>query len=156
MISLLTYQGGCAIYAGDFDPTAGGGQAADIGSLFVRYGATPTLYQKTGAGATAWSALASGGPAVPPALTTIEIDFGTNGKYSGSFTIAGVGLTVGKSVWIQQAAAAYTGKGTLTDEPEMDQIAVVGVVETTTLIRCYYQSPGRVLNKVKFTYFIGG
>lgn len=41
------------------DPSAGGGVAAAIGSFYARSG-TPQLWQKTGAGATAWSRLAQG------------------------------------------------------------------------------------------------
>lgn len=155
LLGRLVLNDGTCLLVGDYDPSATGTDAPQ-GSLFLRKGGTNALYQKTGAAATAWGLFTNISPPPMPVLTTVEVDFGAAGLTAGTFTIAGVGLTVGKPVFIQQAAAAYTGKGTSTDESGMDQISVNAVVETATLIRCYYQSPGRVLNKVKFSYFIGG
>lgn len=45
------------VLSGAADPTAGGGVAASVGSLYLR--TNGTLYQKTGAGNTAWTLLAS-------------------------------------------------------------------------------------------------
>lgn len=90
------------------------------------------------------------------AFTQVEVNLGTRGTRSGSFTIAGAALTIGKAVLIQQAKAAYTGKGTLTDESQMDQVRVVGVVTSATQISCDWVCDFPVLGNFKFNYVIGG
>lgn len=90
-----------------------------------------------------------------PSFTQVEVNLGTNAEESGTFTIAGVGLTIGKPVQIFQAAAAYTGKGTLTDEPEFDQLLATGVVVSAVLIRVYWRSTGLTGGNVKFNYIVG-
>jgi hypothetical protein len=103
------------------------------------------------AGTGALSAAGSG----PPTVTTVEVNIGPNPARSGSFGIAGVGLTPGKPVMIQQAAGPYTGKGTLADEAEMDQLTVTAVVTSTTLITAYYTSQYQVSGNFKFDYLVG-
>ena len=44
----------CEIRSGAADPSAGGGVAAPLGSIYLREGATGELWVKTGAAATAW------------------------------------------------------------------------------------------------------
>jgi len=100
------------------------------------------------------------GPAGPSGslpLTTTEVSLGSvpDARRSGTFTIAGTGLTVGKPVFIQQASGPYTGKGTLADEAEMDQVTVTGKVVSPTLIRCFWQSRWRVRGNFKFDYVVG-
>lgn len=87
-------------------------------------------------------------------LTVVEVDLGAGGL-GGSFSIAGTGLTVGKPVMVQQAAGPYTGKGDRADEAEMDQVHVTGVVESTTLIRCYWTCQQRVIGNLLFQYVVG-
>lgn len=92
-----------------------------------------------------------------PSLTTVEVSLGSapSAFRSGRFTIAGVGLTVGKPVFVQQASGPYTGKGTLANEAEMDLLIVTGKVISTTLIECFWNSTTFVRGNFKFDYFIG-
>ena len=101
-------------------------------------------------GFASWDA-ASGGLT----LTQVEVDLGSAPRMSGSFTITSSGLTVGKPVLVTQAKAAYTGKGILTDEPEMDQIACSGVVTSATDIAVSWVASGPVKGNVKFDYIVG-
>lgn len=64
-------------------------------------------------------------------------------------------MTIGKPVMIQQAKAAYTGKGSLTDESAMDQVQVTGVVTSATVISCDWTSGSPVLGNFKFNYLVG-
>ena len=89
------------------------------------------------------------------AFTTVEIDLGAVPRRSGSFTIAGAGMTPGKPVMIQQAAGPYTGKGTLADEAEMDLLQVTASVTSATVITAYFTSPLLVAGNFKFDYLIG-
>lgn len=86
------------------------------------------------------------------ALLQVEVNLGTAPRKNGSFTISGAGMTVGKPVLIQQAAAVLTGKGTRADENEMDGIMVVGQVTSATVIRCYWSTPSFVRGNFKFNY----
>lgn len=93
------------------------------------------------------------GAGVP--LDVIEVDLGATARRSGSFTIAGTGMTPGAPVQIAKAAGPYTGKGARADEAELDQITATAVVETASLIRVYWQSAGPVRGNFKFSYLIG-
>lgn len=87
----------------------------------------------------------------------VEVTLCTVPQYSGHFDITGlVGATVGKNVMIQQSAGPYTGKGTLADEAEMDQVQVTASVTSPTTIRAYWIATGAVIGNFKFTYMIGG
>lgn len=88
------------------------------------------------------------------ALTTVEVDLGTQ-LTSGSFQITGLsGLIIGTDVMITQANGPYTGKGLLADEAE-EQISVSGQVISATVIRCYWESlNGQVSGNVKFAYAV--
>jgi hypothetical protein len=88
------------------------------------------------------------------ALASAEVNLG-NAKTGGKFTIAGSGMTIGKPVIIQQAVGPYTGKGTLADEAEMDQVAVTASVTSATVITAYWSSARRVRGNFKFNYAIG-
>lgn len=89
-----------------------------------------------------------------PTPTTVEINFGSVPKRSGSFDITGLtNLDITRTVVITQAPGPYTGKGTLPDEAEMDQCLVTGYVFSTTVIRCYWVSAlSRMVGNIKFTY----
>lgn len=87
--------------------------------------------------------------------TNVEKDLGTTAR-SGKFTISGLsGLTIGKPVIIQQAVGPYTGKGTLADEAEMDEVSVSGSVTATDTITAYWKSQTFVKGNHKFNYLIG-
>jgi hypothetical protein len=88
-------------------------------------------------------------------LTTVEKDLGSVPVNAGTFTISGAGLSVGKPVLITQASGAYTGKGTLPDEAEMDPITANAYVFDATTIRAYWQSNhGPVRGNIKFNYAV--
>lgn len=88
-------------------------------------------------------------------LSTVEIDLGEHVRRSGRFTIAGIGMTVGKPVLIQKAVGPYTGKGARADEAEMDLIVATGRVRTATEIEIFWQASGPVRGHFKFNYQIG-
>lgn len=100
-----------------------------------------------------WSTPSGGGGSFT--LTTTEINLGSTSRRSGSFTISGTSLTAGKPVYIQQAAAAYTGKGDLPDEAEMDAVNVTGYVLDSSTIKCFWNSQYDVIGNVKFNYAVG-
>lgn len=114
---------------------------------------TGTLYMTNSAGTRA-AVGGGGGGGGGLTFTTIEADLGT-AKTGGKFTIAGVGMTTGKPVLIQQAVGPYTGKGTRADEAEMDQVSVSASVTSATVITAYWASPRRVTGNFKFNYAIG-
>jgi len=93
-----------------------------------------------------------------PIFTTVEVNLGAapNARRSGRFQITGSGLTAGKPVLVRQAAGPYTGKGTRSDEAEMDRIACVGTVKDAITIEVYWQSERRARGNVKFAYLVGG
>lgn len=96
------------------------------------------------------SAFGSGG-----AWTLVESDLGSTPRTSGSFVIAGLsGLIVGDSVLVAQVAAVYTGKGTVTDEFEMDAIAASGTVTSAATIKVHWTSVSPVMGNVKFRYLL--
>ena len=87
------------------------------------------------------------------AINLIEVDLGPTAARSGKFVIGGLaGLTAGSRVRIEQAVGPYTGKGTLTDEYEMDAISASGTVTAATEITAYWNSAGAVRGNVKFLY----
>jgi hypothetical protein len=104
---------------------------------------------------TAASNGSGGGGGGSASFTNVEINIASIGRNSGSFTITGTGLTTGKPVFIQQAVGPYTGKGTLADEAEMDQLLVTASVINSTTIRAYWTSHYPVRGNFKFNYLIG-
>lgn len=109
----------------------------------------------TVSGAVTW-APASGGAGGNPEITTTEVDLGSTPKRSGRFEIPGTGMTIGAPVSIQQASGPYTGKGTRTDEAEMDHVLVVGKAIADDLIECFWTSRHKVRGNFKFDYFVSG
>lgn len=85
-------------------------------------------------------------------LNVVEVDLGSTPRRSGYFDITTTGLTVGQNVIIEQINGPYTGKGTLSDEAEMDQLTVSGQAISSTVIRCYWTSPTYVRGNIKFAY----
>lgn len=98
----------------------------------------------------AYTKFASGQPTV----TTIEVDLGSIPRRTGKFNITSSDLTIGKPVMIQQASGSYTGKGTLTDEAEMDGLTVTGKVTSASNIECFWSSRNKVWKNFKFDYFV--
>lgn len=130
-------------------PLAGGGSlAADLTLSITFPGGTTDFLRADGVFAT---------PTAAVALTTVEVSLGAapSATRSGKFTIAGVGLVIGKPVSIQQASGPYTGKGARNDEAEMDQVLVVGKVISAIAIECFWKSQHRVRGNFKFNYLIG-
>jgi hypothetical protein len=88
-------------------------------------------------------------------LTTVEVNLGTYARRSGRFNITSSGLTSGRPVMIVKANGPYTGKGTRSDEAEMDGITVSGKTTSTTNIECFWQSSTKVRGNHKFDYAVG-
>lgn len=95
-----------------------------------------------------------GVPGASGLLTTVEVDLGSYPRSNGKFYITSAGLTIGKPVLIQQASGSYTGKGTRTDEAEMDGLTVTGKVTSASSIECFWSSRNRVRKNFKFDYFV--
>lgn len=87
-------------------------------------------------------------------ITTVEVNLCSVFKKSGSFIIPGIGLEIGKAVFINQASGPYTGKGTMADEAEMDGLIVKGKVISATEIECFWNSATFVIGNFKFDFFI--
>lgn len=118
-------------------------------------GSAGQVLTSNGAGNVYWST-PSGGPGGSFTLTTVEVNVGGSpARRSGSFDITSSGLTSSKPVMIMQAVGPYTGKGTLADEAEMDQLLVTGYVTNTTTIRAYWTSNYDVRGNIKFNYIVG-
>jgi hypothetical protein len=98
----------------------------------------------------AWAAPGGGGGLT---LSTVEVNLGTGGV-SGSFTIAGAGMTPGRPVLCVQAVGPYTGKGSLEDVAE-EPVWCTAVVASAVLITVYWQSSRPVGGNVKFNYAVG-
>jgi hypothetical protein len=89
-------------------------------------------------------------------LTVVEKDLGSLPRLSGTFDITGLsGLTTDRPVLMQQAVGPYTGKGTLADEAEMDQLSLSATVLNPSTIRAYWSSPTLVVGNFKFQYAVG-
>lgn len=86
-------------------------------------------------------------------LLTTEVNLGTGGV-SGSFTIAGAGMTPGRPVLCVQAVGPYTNKGSLEDVAE-EPVWCTAVVTSAVLITVYWQSSRPVGGNVKFNYAVG-
>lgn len=89
----------------------------------------------------------------PSIFRTVEINVGTMPRYSGRFDITGLsGLTPGKPARVFQIDGPYTGKGTLADEAQMDQLQVAASCISSTMIRCFWIATGAVAGNFKFGY----
>lgn len=63
-------------------------------------------------------------------LTTVEKDLGSSPTWQGRFVITDAAISSSSKVVVTQAPGPYTGKGTLADEAEMDQIVCVATPAT--------------------------
>lgn len=96
-------------------------------------------------------------PVASLTLATVELSLASapNTRRSGHVQITGLaGLTAGKPVLVQQAAGPYTGKGSRTDEAEMDMLIVTGKVLDAATIDLYWQSKYQMRGNVKFDYVV--
>lgn len=93
-------------------------------------------------------------PSSGSTVITTEVSLGSKPISSGTFNIAGSGFTVGKNIMINQAPGPYTGKGTYTDEIEMDQISVAGYIVNSSTIKCNWGCNTLVKGNVKFNYIV--
>lgn len=85
-------------------------------------------------------------------MSLVDVDLG-NTADSGRFTIPGSGFDMTKRVVINAAPGPYTGKGTMTDEAEMDAITVIGAVLDSSTIECFWHAiPGPVRGHFNFQY----
>ena len=72
---------------------------------------------------------------------------------SGNFQITDI-FVVGKTLILSVGVGPYTGKGSIPDEIEMDQITVVGYVLNATTAQCYWTSDRNlVLGYYQFNYW---
>lgn len=96
---------------GTVDPTAGGGVAGVEGTLYVRTGGTDQLWQKTGAGSTAWTqvALAGGAGSFSTIMTTGDASIG------GRTTSAGFSSSIAGTAGLPAYKLLTTGNGMFED-----------------------------------------
>lgn len=85
-----------------------------------------------------WAAPPGGGGGAT--ATTVEVDLGT-AKTQGTFAIADAGITGTSKVLIWQAPGPYTGKGSLADVAELDQVQVVSAVPGSGVVVVKWQAP---------------
>lgn len=91
-------------------------------------------------------------PAAAAPMSLIDVDLGDTAD-AGRFLISGSGFDPSKRVVINPAAGPYTGKGSLTDEAEMDALTVLGSVLNSTTIECFWHAiPGPVRGHFNFQY----
>ena len=97
----------------------------------------------------------SGGGGGSFTLLETEVNLSSSPRRNGNFDVVGAGMTIGKPVMMYQAVGPYTGKGTLADEAEMDQVLVAASVTSATNIKAYWTSNYDVRGNIKFNYIIG-
>lgn len=169
LAQMRAFAGGGGLADGDYgDVTvSGAGTAIElkpeaIAHLPVVTASTPGIVPATGGNPAeflradvTWETTPAGGALT---MTEVEASLGTVANYAGSFDITGLsGLSAGAQVLVQQKAAAYTGKGTLTDESEMDQVNANGYVVNATTVRVFWHCippAGPVSGNVKFGYAV--
>lgn len=103
----LSLNGGAEVISTTSDPSSGGGLAAPIGSIALNTSAG-TIYQKTGAGDTAWGLVSSAGSLpVTGGTMTGDITYTTG---TGALTNAGVvvGNFLTQMIFTSGTAATYT------------------------------------------------
>jgi hypothetical protein len=132
-------------------PTAVGARRQFLGTVLVAHASTGSIFVYP---EPSYEIIAASGGSLT--LTEVEKNLGSYATRSGSFQITGLsGLTIDRPVLINQANGPYTGKGTLADEAEMDQVSVTGKTTSATTIQCYWNSPTPVLGNFKFAYAVG-
>lgn len=87
-------------------------------------------------------------------LSQVEVNLGAPAK-SGRFTISDGAIAAGTRLTVIQAADVPTGKGTRTDENEMDVLDVTGSVTGAGTALVYWSSRSFVKGNMKFNYRSG-
>ena len=101
----LSLSGLVSFFEGIDDPTAGGGIAANLGSVYIRYGTgVNTIYQKTDTLATDWTLLGGG---IPGGSDT-QIQYNNSSVFGGS-----AGFTFNDSTGLVTITKAGTAKADL-------------------------------------------
>lgn len=126
---------------------------ADVVPLIIQSG----LIRRMQSGDTISSTLAPGSGGTSSAPTVFEINLGPLVRYSGNFTVGlvDVNLTIGCTVSIAQAPGPYSGKGTRTDECEMDNIVATAACSVAGDLTVYWGVPldnGPIKGQIKFQY----
>lgn len=81
--------------------------------------------------------------------TTVEVDFGSTAKFAGKFTITDAGISGTSKILCWQAPGPYTGKGTRSDEAEMQPVSVIAVEPGSGTAVVKWQTPP-MLRPAKF------
>jgi len=89
------------------------------------------------------------------AFTNVTADLGV-ARRSGTFDIAGSGLTPGNPVIIFQSMGAISAKGDARDEAEFDLISATGYVVDASTIRVIWNASGVVVGNYEFEFAVGG
>jgi Concanavalin A-like lectin/glucanases superfamily len=113
---------------------------------------TATLAVGGGAAGTAFGGRIYGFAVYPFALTPAQVTAHYNAGVSAR---AGTPVTTTKAL-VEQAANAYTGKGTRPDESAMDAINCRPVVMSDGSVDIYWSSPTFVWKNFKFNYMSAG
>lgn len=85
-------------------------------------------------------------------IVQAEVNLGATPARSGRFTIADVSFQAAHQLYIQMAADVPTGKGTRSDENEMDFIEVRGLVTSAGNATVHWSSTTYVKGNFKFNY----
>lgn len=139
----------------DFTELAGAPGAPTTGRVRVYAKADGKLYIKDDAGVETDLTAAGGGGGGAAAINQVEVDLGSEPRRSGSFTIADGTIAAGTQINVIQAADAYTGKGTLTDEAEMDHVNCAAVVTGAGAATVYWRADSFVRGNFRFNWIAG-
>lgn len=96
---------------------------------------------------------ASSGPPGTVSLTQVELDFGSAGYRSQSFTVIDSNVTGSSKIMMTQSAEAPTGKSQ--DENEMDMLICRAVSSSGQFTAYIDAMQGPVTGKFKFNYLLG-
>lgn len=96
--------------------------------------------------------------AVPPGgggvtLTTANVNLGSSPRRAGKFTVAG-SFTSGKVALANLSHGPWTGKGTRSDEAEMDDITFSCKTTDTVTLTCHWTSSTFVKSYVAIDYIV--
>ncbi len=94
------------------------------------------------------------GDTLPAAVTQVETNLGSIPRQSGQFTITDANISPASLVMVTQAGGPYTGKGTLADEAEMDQVQCAPSPSNGSAT-VYWGSQYKVVGNFKFNYMVG-
>lgn len=84
-----------------------------------------------------------------------QVNLGSIAQRSGTFDVVSpTELIFTQTIRLWQSVNPATGKGTLSDESEMDQISIVGAVLNFSTFRCHWVATGPVIGNFKFYYQI--